>query len=44
MIKNEKDLIKRGLWWQKIYNLDRPHQGIGNLTDERQLYFPVNDN
>jgi len=37
MIKNEKDLIKRGIWWQKIYNLDRPHQGLGNLTPYEKL-------
>jgi len=37
MIKNEKDLIKRGQWWQKIYNLDRPHQGLGNLTPYEKL-------
>jgi transposase InsO family protein len=36
-IKNEKDLIKRGLWWQNIYNLERPHQGIGNLTPYEKL-------
>ena len=37
MIKNEKDLIKRGIWWHKIYNLDRPHQGLGNLTPYEKL-------
>ena len=37
MIKNEKDFIKRGVWWQKIYNLDRPHQGLGNLTPYEKL-------
>ena len=37
MIKNEKDTIKRGQWWQKIYNLDRPHQGLGNLTPYEKL-------
>lgn len=37
MIKNEKDLIKRGIWWQKIYNLDRPHQGLRNLTPYEKL-------
>ena len=36
-IKNEKDLIKRGIWWQKIYNLERPHQGLGNLTPYEKL-------
>ena len=37
MIKNEKDFIKRGIWWQKIYNLERPHQGLGNLTPYEKL-------
>lgn len=37
MIRNEKDLIKRGLWWQKIYNLERPHQGIEDLTPHEKL-------
>jgi len=37
MIKSEKDFIKRGIWWQKIYNLDRPHQGLGNLTPYEKL-------
>lgn len=37
MIKNEKDLIKRGQWWQSIYNLERPHQGLGNLTPYEKL-------
>jgi len=36
-IKNEKDLIERGLWWQKIYNLERPHQGLGNLASYEKL-------
>jgi len=36
-IKNEKDLIKRSLWWQKIYNLEHPHQGIGNFTPYEKL-------
>jgi len=36
-IKSEKDLIKRGLWWQSIYNLKRPHQGLGNLTPYEKL-------
>ena len=25
------------IWWQKIYNLDRPHQGLGNLTPHEKL-------
>ncbi len=29
--------IKRGAWWQKIYNLDRPHQGLENLTPYEKL-------
>lgn len=37
MIKSEEDLIKRGIWWQKIYNLERPHQGIGDLTPYEKL-------
>ena len=37
MIKNEKDFLKRGIWWQKIYNLERPHQGLGNLTPYEKL-------
>ena len=37
MIKSEKDLIRRGTWWQKIYNLNRPHQGLGNLTPHEKL-------
>ena len=36
-IKSEKDLIKRGQWWQKIYNLKRPHQGLGNFTPYEKL-------
>ena len=36
-IENEKDLIKRGQWWQSIYNLERPHQGLGNLTPYEKL-------
>jgi len=36
-IKNEKDFIKRGIWWQRIYNLDRPHQGLDNLTPYEKL-------
>lgn len=36
-IKNEKDLLKRALWWQKIYNLHRPHGGIGDLTPYEKL-------
>ena len=36
-IKNEKDFIKRGIWWQKIYNLERPHQGLDNLTPYEKL-------
>ena len=30
-------VIKRGAWWQKIYNLDRPHQGLENLTPYEKL-------
>ena len=30
-------VIKRGIWWQKIYDLDRPHQGLGNLTPHEKL-------
>ena len=37
MIKNEKDLIKRAQWWQSIYNLERPHQGLENLTPYEKL-------
>lgn len=37
MIKSEKDFLKRGIWWQKIYNLERPHQGLGNLTPYEKL-------
>ena len=37
MIKNEKDLIKKSIRWQKVNNLDRPHQGLGNLTPYEKL-------
>jgi len=37
IVKNEKDFLKRGIWWQKIYNLERPHQGLGNLTPYEKL-------
>jgi len=37
VIKNEKNFIKRGIWWQKIYNPERPHQGLGNLTPYEKL-------
>ena len=30
-------VIKKGIWWQKIYNLDRPHQRLGNLTPYEKL-------
>ena len=36
-IKNEDDLLKRALWWQNMYNLHRPHQGIGDLTPYEKL-------
>ena len=25
------------IWWEYIYNLERPHQGIGNLTPYEKL-------
>ena len=37
MIKSEKDFLKRGIWWESIYNLERPHQGIDNLTPYEKL-------
>jgi len=36
-IKNEDDLLKRALWWQNMYNLHRPHQGIDDLTPYEKL-------
>jgi len=36
-MRSEKDLMRRAIWWQKIYNLDRPHQGLGNLTPYKKL-------
>jgi len=36
-IKCEKDLLRRCIWWEYIYNLERPHQGIDNLTPYEKL-------
>ena len=36
-IKDEKDLLKRCIWWEHIYNLERPHQGLDNLTPYEKL-------
>jgi len=39
MIRNEKGLIKKSIWWQKVHNLDRSHQGLGNLTPYEKLKY-----
>ncbi len=36
-IRIEKELLKRGIWWEYIYNLERPHQGIDNMTPYEKL-------
>lgn len=36
-IKSETQWIKRGAWWQKVYNLVRPHMGIGDITPYQKL-------
>ena len=36
-IEDEKDLLKRCPWWEYIYNLERCHQGIDNLTPYEKL-------
>ena len=32
-----KAFLQLIIWWQKIYNLARPHQGLGNLTPYERL-------
>jgi len=36
-INDEVQWIKRGAWWQKVYNLVRPHMGIGDITPYQKL-------
>jgi len=36
-IKNETQWVKRGAWWQKVYNLVRRHMGIGDITPYQKL-------
>lgn len=36
-ISNETQWIKRGAWWQKVYNLIRPHMSIGDITPYQKL-------
>ncbi|MFQ6089800.1 MAG: integrase core domain-containing protein, partial [Candidatus Methanofastidiosia archaeon] len=36
-IHNENQWVKRGAWWQKVYNLIRRHMGIGDLTPYQKL-------
>jgi len=31
-MNNEKDLLKRAIWWEHIYNLERPHQLMKDLN------------
>ncbi|MEA3346743.1 MAG: integrase core domain-containing protein [Candidatus Auribacterota bacterium] len=42
-IRNEKDWIKRGIWWTKVYNLVRTHMGIGDRTPYQQLLHYYSD-
>ena len=32
-----KAFLQLAAWWQKIHNLNRPHQGLGNLTPCQKL-------
>jgi hypothetical protein len=36
-IKSEKDFLRLGAWWQKVYNTVRTHMGIDNLTPYQKL-------
>jgi len=36
-IKTEQQFIYRAAWWQKVYNLYRPHMGIGDRNPYQQL-------
>lgn len=36
-VKSERDFIKLGAWWQKVYNTIRPHSGINDLTPYERL-------
>lgn len=36
-IKNEDQFIKRCAWWQKVYNIIRPHMGIGDIAPYEKL-------
>ncbi len=36
-ISRERQFVERGAWWQKVFNLIRPHMGIENLTPYQKL-------
>ncbi len=36
-VKSERDFLKLGGWWIKVYNLYRPHMGIQNMTPYQKL-------
>jgi transposase len=36
-VKSELDFIRLGAWWQKVYNLVRPHMELKNLTPYEKL-------
>ena len=36
-VKSEIQFIKLAQWWQKVYNLLRPHMGLNDLTPYQKL-------
>jgi len=36
-VKSELDFIRLGAWWQKVYNLVRPHMELNNTTPYEKL-------
>jgi hypothetical protein len=36
-VKSELDFIKLGAWWQKVYNLIRPHMELKDMTPYEKL-------
>ncbi len=35
--KTELDFLRLAAWWQKVYNIFRPHMGLGGLTPYQKL-------
>jgi hypothetical protein len=36
-VESELDFIRLGAWWQKVYNLVRPHMGLKDMTPYEKL-------